>query len=42
MKHGEVGSKMIALSRVMGLPESIEPGEIARRDLRGDDQRAGH
>lgn len=42
MEHGEMGGELVAIGRIVSSPELIEPGEIARCDLGGDNQRAGH
>ena len=37
-----MGRKLIAFGWIMRSPQPVEPREVGRRDLRGDNQRAGH
>src|SRR6059058_6030047 len=40
MKHGQMRGKLVAFERVIRAPQPIEPGEVRRRNLGRDDQRA--
>lgn len=40
MEHREVRGHLIALGRVVGPSQSLDPREIALGDLGGDDERA--
>ena len=42
MEHRQMRGHLVALGRIMASAQMLEPGEIALRDLGGDDQRAGH
>ena len=42
MKHRHVRGKLVALGRIMGAAQAVEPGQVDRRQLGSNNQRAGH